>query len=77
MLRLIFGFWLIFVANLLLNSCSYFSNSPANQQRSFCKQIKSQLLFNGATANTRQANIQMTQDPRLKEDYDKQNCDQF
>lgn len=64
---------LLFIPVLLLCACSHWDT--ANTHRVVCNKLKSDLVFNGATSITRQADIERAEQPLQQRTYDA-NCDQ-
>lgn len=50
--------------------------TPAAEKRAYCNTLKSNLVFNGATSITREANIQASEMPLEERNYDQANCDE-
>jgi hypothetical protein len=60
---------------LLIVSLSACSTISANRKQSaMCKQLSNQIVFNSATSNTRQQEIQSAQAPLLQHNYDNEDC---
>jgi len=57
---------------LLLSACTM---NQAARHKAVCNELKSQLIFNGATANTRQAEIENAEQPLTQSNYNSANCD--
>jgi hypothetical protein len=49
-------------------------NSPSTTKKSMCNMLKSDLVFGGATSDTRQAEIQTAEQPLEQKNYDQNNC---
>ncbi|HLB41540.1 MAG TPA: hypothetical protein VJN02_01580 [Gammaproteobacteria bacterium] len=60
---------IFFLSCLLICSCAPFKFS--DQRAGVCNELNSQLIFNGATANIRNAEIQNAAQPLLQRSYDK------
>lgn len=56
-----------------LSACASMSTSE-DLHRAVCNQLKSDMVFNGATPNTRKAEIQNAQLPLQQKNYD-QHCE--
>jgi hypothetical protein len=56
----------------VLAACSTIASN--SKQSSVCKQLSSDIVFNAATSNTREAEIQAAQAPLLEHNYAKENC---
>jgi hypothetical protein len=63
------------LAALSLNACS--SMTPAATRRSYCKMLKSDIVFNSATSVTRQANIDASNAPLQEKSYEDADCAQY
>jgi hypothetical protein len=50
--------------------------TPATEKRAYCNTLKSNMVFSGATSNTREANIQNSEMPLQEHNYDQANCDE-
>lgn len=57
---------------LTLSACSYWNNSDTH--RVICNKLKSDIVFNGATSITRQADIQRSEKPLQEHTYDANGC---
>lgn len=62
-----------FVFALLLSACK--SMTPDTAKRAYCNMLKSDIVFNGSTGVTRQANIQASEAPLQEQTYDAEGCD--
>lgn len=62
---------LYFVLCILLMGCS--SVSGTQERHAACRQLKSDIVFNGATSNERRADIQRAEKPLEEKTYDA-NC---
>lgn len=58
--------------NLLASSCSMMDSSPRG---AMCRELRSQIVFNGATGNTRNSEMEKVNEPLLQRTYDNDNCD--
>lgn len=65
-------FLLGFFSLLVFCSCAPFKTSDS--RAGMCNELNSQIIFNGATANQRRADIERSQAPLMKRSYDK-HCD--
>lgn len=63
---------LFFFFSLLVACASW--NSPSTTKKSICNQLKSDLVFSGSTSDTRQADIQMAEQPMYQRNFDRNNC---
>lgn len=57
---------------LTLSACAPYR--PSDKRAAMCNQLNSQMIFNGSTSVTRQANIQNAETPGVVRTYDKDNC---
>ncbi|VVC76707.1 hypothetical protein AQUSIP_20320 [Aquicella siphonis] len=57
-----------------LTSCS--SMTPTAAKRAYCNMLKSSMVFSGSTSNTREANIQASEEPLQQRTYDRENCEE-
>lgn len=64
-------FTLLFLS-LMMSACS--SIDFNNPKKAACNQLKSDLVFNGATSDTRRAEIENAQTPLETRNYDEANC---
>lgn len=64
----------ILALSVFLTACS--SMTPTAAKRAYCNMLKSSLVFNGSTGNTREANIQASEKPLEERTYDAENCDE-
>lgn len=65
----------IFVSSLIafsLTACS--TMTPNTVKRAYCNMLKSDLVFNGQTGITRDANIQNSETPLDQRSYDAADC---
>lgn len=62
----------LLIASLTLCACA----SLPSPKRAYCNTLKSQMIFSGATANTRQANIDASEKPLQQHNYDQAKCDE-
>lgn len=53
----------------LLTACNQAANQVA-VHKAYCNELKSEMIFNGATSNTRNAEIQRSEAPLEKRTYD-------
>lgn len=74
MIRYFFLSFVALIFCLLLSSCQ--SMNPSTTKRALCNTLKSHLVFNGSTSNTRAAEIQNAEGPLQQKMYDQNNCDQ-
>lgn len=56
-----------------LSACA--SMNTPTEKRAYCNTLKSKMVFSGSTSNTREANIQMSEQPLQQENYDDHDCD--
>ena len=63
---------LLFISPLL-SSCSSMDD-PITIKRATCRTLKSQIIFNGATSNDRQSEIEQAQAPLQQRNYQVDNC---
>lgn len=70
---LMFGLTLCACSSL----CACTSMSNCEYRRAVCNEIRSQLVFNGATSITRQAEIENAAMPLQQRAYFANHCDQF
>jgi hypothetical protein len=54
-------------------SLSACSTVKSNDKKGLCNTLKSDIVFSGATSNTRQAEIENSEEPLAQRSYDK-NC---
>ncbi len=59
---------------LTLSSCA--NMNARTTKRVVCNKLKSDLVFNGATSDTRQAEIENADLPLVQRTYDRDDCDQ-
>jgi hypothetical protein len=59
---------------MILSSCSM---NTVTAKRAVCNTLKSNIVFSGATSDTRQAEIQHSEEPLQQRMYDNANCDQI
>jgi len=59
----------LFGGILLLNSCQLFQPNYEEQHNARCKEMKSQIMFNGASTNPGQAFEEKSEGPRLSQAY--------
>jgi hypothetical protein len=59
---------------LTLSSCAPFGFN--DHRAGVCNQLNSQMIFSGGTSNTRDAEIQMAQQPLMQKTYDADNCNE-
>ncbi len=57
---------------LILTACASY-NTPNPIKRAACNKLKSEMVFGGATGNTRDAEIQTSEQPLTRQTYD-DNC---
>ena len=76
MVRTHFALIPVFSIAILLAGCQSWQNERDQQQahRAACNTLKSAIVFNGSTGNTRQAEIQNAEAPLTERNYD-QNCE--
>lgn len=55
-----------------LTACSL---TPDAAKRAYCNMLKSNLVFNGSTSDTRRANIQNSETPLTQHNYDQADCE--
>lgn len=63
----------ILLSSLMLSGCAYW-DSPSNKKRAICNKLKSDIVFSGATSDTRRANIQEAEQPLEQRSYDQNDC---
>lgn len=56
----------------VLSSCAM---TPGSTKRAYCNMLKSDLVFNGQTSITRNANIQNSDTPMDQRSYDAADCE--
>lgn len=56
-----------------LTACA--SMNPPTAKRAYCNTLKSKMVFSGSTSITREANIQMSEQPLQQENYDQHDCE--
>ena len=61
-----------FFLTLVLTSCAPYR--PASGKAAVCNQLNSQIIFNGSTSDTRQANIQAAEAPMVARTFENDNC---
>lgn len=61
----------VFSLALILCSCA---TDMDVKRTAVCNKLRSDLVFNGTTSNTRQANIQNSETPLAQKTYDKNDC---
>ena len=57
---------------LITTACAPYR--PASGKAARCNELNSQIVFNGSTGNTRQANIEKAEAPLINHNYDKDDC---
>lgn len=68
-------FLFLLLINFILSACTPMS---ANSTRhAICNKLKSDLVFSGATSNTRQADIQRAEKSLQQENYDSNDCSSY
>ncbi len=72
MRRLPTQFSLLLLSYLLISACSSVSSNDTH--KAVCNQLKSNLIFNGSTNITREADIQNAESPLTQRTYDADNC---
>ena len=60
--------------SILLTSCAPFK--PTDHRAAICNELNSKMVFNGSTSNTRESEIQNSEQQLLWRSYEKNNCDQ-
>jgi hypothetical protein len=63
----------LLIFSFVMCACSNFG-ADDNNKRATCNRLKSNIIFSGATSNTREANIQKAEKPLQEHDFDKNNC---
>ncbi len=63
----------ILTTSLILSACA--SMNPAAEKRAYCNTLKSKMVFSGSTSITRQANIEMADEPLEQRNFDADGCD--
>lgn len=63
---------LVISSLFLLSACSNLFHTDTH--RIICNKLKSDLVFNGSTSITRQADIQRSEKPLQERTYDANNC---
>jgi hypothetical protein len=58
----------------LLTGCQYFQNNKETNQVARCKEMRSQMMFNGTTTNPSQAFQQRSDQDLLNESYHAEDC---
>lgn len=71
MTRFLILFLFPFIA-VALSSCAM---TPSSTKRAYCNMLKSDLVFNGQTSITRDANIQNSETPMDQRSYDAEDCE--
>ena len=56
----------------LLTACSM---TQSSEKKAYCNALKSDMVFNGSTSITREANIQATELPLQQRSYDLAGCE--
>lgn len=69
MMRILFLLFSVF----LLSGCS--SMTPGAAKRAYCNMLKSDLVFNGSTSVTREANIENSETPLVRQNYNDADCE--
>ncbi|HSW93150.1 MAG TPA: hypothetical protein VLJ15_02200 [Gammaproteobacteria bacterium] len=59
---------------LSLSSCSLMQDTADNNHKAVCKELKRQIVFNGATGNNTEATQQRGELNRLNKSYNAQGC---
>jgi len=67
--------FILFPLVLILTLTNCASTTPAATKRAYCNMLKSNLVFNGATGITREANIENSNTPLDQRTYDANDCD--
>ncbi len=62
----------ILIFTTLIAACASMNTSTA--KRAVCNTLKSDLVFNGATSDTRAAEFQNAEKPLQQHTYDRDNC---
>lgn len=57
-----------------LSSCSLMQDTADNNHKAVCKELKRQIVFNGATGNNTEATQQRGELNRLNKSYNTQGC---
>lgn len=65
---------IIILVTTLTASCAVFENTADNNHKAVCKELKRQIIFNGATGNNTEATQQRGELNRLNKSYNTQGC---
>lgn len=57
--------------------CSCTNMTGAERHRAICNELRSQIVFNGGTSVTRQAEIQQTDQALAERSYQANDCDHY
>lgn len=74
MFRSLYLYIFLLFSVFLLSSCS--SMTPSAAKRAYCNMLKSDLVFNGSTSVTRTANIENSETPLVRQNYNQADCDE-
>jgi hypothetical protein len=66
-------FWML-LAFTFLSSCADLQDNPSSSHDAICKQLKHQMMFNGATSNQTLATQQRGEMGKLSQAYHNQGC---
>lgn len=64
---------IILFSLITLSACTYPLNSKEKEKKTMCNELSSQVVFNGSTSNTRDAEIEQAGTPLAERAYEK-NC---
>jgi hypothetical protein len=65
---------IILFFGIFLTACSLFQNNSTQNQQAMCKELKHQIIFNGATGNQLLATQQRAQSDTLTKSYHQEGC---